>query len=1465
MSADSPASLSTVKRALLEIRDLRARVAEFERVREPIAIVGLGLRTPGGVTDLDSFAELLWAGRDAITTIPPDRWSLDEWYDEKQDAPGKMTTRFGGFLSDVDSFDAEFFGISPLEAASMDPQQRLVLELAWEALEDAGHAPTSLAGSPTGVYLGIANGDYGRALFAHPEAIDPYFCPGNSFGVASGRLAYVLGLHGPALSIDTACSSSLVAIHLACQGLRLGECDMALAGGVNLILTPELNVNFSKAGMMSRDGRCKTFDAAADGYVRGEGGAILLLRRLRDAQAAGDRVLAVIRGSAVNQDGRSNGLTAPNGPAQEAVLRAALRSAGIHPGQIGYIEAHGTGTSLGDPIEVNALAVVMAEGRDETQPLMLGSVKTNIGHLEAAAGVVGLAKGLLCLQRREVPPNLHLKNPNPYIEWASIPLRVPTNVMPLPAIEGRHLAGVSSFGFSGTNAHVIVEEAPPVEHRQGTHADRPAQMMVVSARDNGALRELSQMYAKYLEVAQPEGAALADTCFTANAGRAHFAHRLAVTGASAGKLAEALVAFDHGRAHPNLVQGEASPKVPRIAFLFPGQGPQYAGMARELYDTAPAFREAFDSCAEALDLPLGRSIRSIVWPAAGETTPLDETAYAQPAMFAVEVALAALWRSWGVEPAAVMGHSFGEYAAACVSGAVRLADAARMVVARGQLVQTLPDDGTMAAIEAPEAAILAAVAERGGRVSIAAVNGPTNNVISGERAVVEAIVAQFAAAGARTKLLRVSHAFHSPLIEPVLNAFEREISNVEFSEPRMTLISNLSGRVADLALIGQAGYWRAHMRDPVRFADSIRALAAQGTTHYIEMSPHPVLLGMGAECVEGGHWLPSIREGKDAWETLLESLQHLYCSGVDVDWHALDRGGHRRRVRLPTYPFRRKRHWLDFAGASQELNSNAVTRWTAITGAVSRQASRGPLDLDVGAFAVKWEALARLTSTYAVKTFRELGLFLNGDERHSLDTVMAAGIAPTYRHLVHRWLQLVEQRGLLRADGRWFVADRPLQEPDLASMWREVEALFVGDQATLAYVRNCATRLTAVLCGRQSPLETLFPDGSFELARRLYEESAPMRYINGLASAAIEALSLTTGRQRALRVLEVGAGTGGTTASLLPSLSSGNARYCFSDVSDVFLSEARIRFGGYDFVEFRRFDLDADFAAQGYLPHSFDLIVAANAAHAMKDLPSAFARLLALLSPGGVVVLVESTEHLAHFDMTTGLIEGWQHFGDNLRSDNPLLKPDAWIAALEHAGFAEAKAWPSEGSAAEAIGQHLIIARAPGDARLGAAEPDPAAVVQAEADKATWNSSVDQSDEWRLRLMDTVPADRLDLLRELVRSAVVRVLRLDGSSPPALHDRLMDLGMDSLMAVQLRSNLDKALGLKRSLPATLMFDYPTVDAIAEYLSARTSGNLPPASQTPNSLPVMERVDEATVAAMSDDEIVRLLDQRLGAP
>lgn len=1458
MHSTGDKSLTPVKRALLEIRQLRSQLAQAEKSRhEPIAIVGMGLRLPGGVHDAESFAQLLWSGGDAVTEIPADRWSLEEFYAADPDAIGKMTTRHGAFLANIDQFDAEFFGISPREAASMDPQQRLMLEVAWEALEDAGHAPSSLDGSRAGVYIGIANNDYGRALFAQPDLIDAYVSTGNAYSVVAGRLSYFLGLHGPSIAIDTACSSSLVALHLACQGLRLGECDLALAGGVNVILTPEMNINFSKARMMAPDGRCKTFDAAADGYVRGEGCAVVVLRRLSDALADGDHILAVVRGSAVNQDGRSGGLTAPNGPAQEAVIRAALEVAEVSPDAVGYIEAHGTGTALGDPIEVGALGAVFAKGHDAARPLVVGSVKSNIGHLEAAAGVAGLIKVVLGLQRREIPPNIHFKTGNPHIDWSHLPITVPTTVMPWQQIDGRRLAGISSFGFSGTNAHVIVEEAPDVKPAPAAASDRPLHVLALSARHEESLTDLARQYEARLA-----GASLAaDVCYTANVGRSHFGRRLAVVAATPGELRDGLKSYISATPNPSVAvaSGDGTAR-PRIAFLFTGQGAQHAGMGRVLYETSPTFRRVLDECAAGLAGHLDRGLLDLMFASDGETSPINETVYAQPVTFAIEAALAALWRSWGIQPSFVLGHSLGEYAAAYVAGMLSLDEALRLVARRGRLTQDLAT-GAMAAVLAPYDVVKAEVERSGGALEVAAYNGPEHYVVSGPRAAVDAAFTRFAAAGVQAKPLRVSYAAHSNLIDPVLPAFEQALGGLEFKPPYVTLISNLTGSPAKFAEIGSSKYWLKQMRAPVQFEKSIKALVAQGVTHFIEIGAHPVLLGMAAECVPGAavEWLPSLRRNRADWFDLLESLQRLYVGGANVDWAGFDRDYSRRRVALPTYPFRRRRHWIDGIGAAR----TAPNREADLAAVLDRQSQLAPIDLNPTSYPAKWDCLARLTDAHAIRTLREAGVFAHTGEKHTLGEILKlAGISGSYQHLVRRWLNRLVQAGVLRADGDFYVADAPLRDPEMSALWREAERLFIDNQPLLAYVRHCGSLVGDVLTGKASPLETLFPNGSFQLAEDLYERSATMRYVNALAASALEAVGKSTPGGRKLRVLEIGAGTGGTTAALLPVLAGDRTDYLFTDVTDHFLHYASERFARHPFVRYGRFDLDQEAVAQGLAPASFDVIVSANAVHASKDLRAALQRLYRLLAPGGVLVLVESTSHFTWFDMSTGLIEGWQHFADSLRGDNPLLAANAWLSALSEAGFSGAGAWPKPGTAADHLGQHVLVARVPGVltmAETGVTHETIASSAQKET------ASADRpAENWKAKVLDALPAERAGLMREFVRTKVMQVLHLDGDNPPGRNDRLMDLGFDSLMAVQLRNLLASGLALERPLPATLMFDYPTIDAIAAYLIGQlVRVDVGDQDAVPATSPLEAPVGEAAVAGMSDAEVEALLLRRLG--
>lgn len=886
---------------------------------EPIAVIGIGCRFPGA-RNPDEFWRLLSEGLDAVSEVPADRWDADAFYDPRPATPGKMNTRWGGFVEGVEQFDPQFFGISPREAVRIDPQQRLLLEVAWEALEHAALAPHSLAGAQAGVFIGISGSDYARLLLRDLDGADVYDGTGNALSIAANRISYLLDLRGPSLAIDTACSSSLVAVHMACQSLKAGESDLALAGGVNLTLLPDVTVNLAQARMMSADGRCKPFDASADGYVRGEGCGVVVLKRLSEAEADGDRVLAVIRGTAVNQDGRSNGLTAPNGPAQQAVLRAALRSAGVEPRQLGYVEAHGSGTSLGDPIEFQALEAVLKDGRTPGDArCVVGSVKTNIGHLEAAAGVAGLIKVVLSLRHAEIPAHLHLHKVNPHIPLEESPLAIVTERTTWPpAADGRRYAGVSSFGFGGTNAHVVLEEAPDLPATAESAAERPLHVLTLSARTESALRESARRYAAQLETYATD--ALANVCHTANVGRAIFDHRLAVIADSTGRAAQELATYASGGESRALLRGHARGGRPKVAFLFSGQGAQYEGMGRELYRTQPTFRRALERCAAILDRRLERPLLSVMFAAEGAPTPLHETAYAQVALFALEFALAELWRSWGVEPDAVMGHSVGEYAAACAAGVFTVEEGLELIVERGRLMQGLTARGAMAVVLGDASRAMSVLEECAGRVSVASVNGPSNIVISGDEAAVRGVRDRLEAEGLTvTTLPNVSRAFHSPLMEPMLGELESAAARLPLAEPRIPLVSNLTGRVVTEGEVVNVEYWRRHAREAVQFAPGIDSLAGMGCEIFVEVGPGKTLVGMGQRCLRGkaATWLHSLQSGQSDWCVLLGSVAELFVRGREIDWEGFDRDYRRRKVSLPTYPFERRRYWIGPSGAPE--------------------------------------------------------------------------------------------------------------------------------------------------------------------------------------------------------------------------------------------------------------------------------------------------------------------------------------------------------------------------------------------------------------------------------------------------------------------------------------------------------------------------------------------------------------------
>ncbi len=1588
--------LSPQRLALLAA-ELQSKLEKAELQKTaPIAVVGLACRFPGGVDSPEAYWELLRAGVDAVTEVPASRWDADAYYDPDPDAPGKMNTRWGGFLEQIDQFDPQFFGISPREAASMDPQQRLLLEVAWEALETAGYAPDQLAGSLTGVFVGLCNNDYGNLMLnGQSDQIDLYLATGGASSVASGRLSYVLGLQGPSISIDTACSSSLVSVHLAVQALRMGECSLALAGGANLILMPQTSITLSKAKMMAADGRCKAFDSRADGFVRGEGCGIVVLKRLDDAARDGDQVLAVIRGSAVNQDGRSNGLTAPNGPAQTAVIRAALADARLEAGDISYIETHGTGTALGDPIEVQALAAALGAGHSRAAPLLIGSVKTNLGHLESAAGIAGLIKLILMTQRGVIPPHLHFIEPNPYIAWGELPVAVSDRLTQWAPAGGRRIGGVSSFGFSGTNAHIIVEQAPP-RRRAAPENERPLHLLALSGRGEGALHQLAGRFEDYL-AASDEPAA--DVCYTANAGRSHQSERLAVVAADAPALRAALAAYRDGQPSDMLFTGQAQ-RDKRIAFLFTGQGAQYVGMGQQLYRTQAVFRAVIDECEELLRPLLDRSLLSVLYPQTGASSPLHDIVYAQPAQFAVQCALVKLWDSWGIRPAAVLGHSIGEYAAAYAAGVFSLADGLKLVTARSRLMGQTPAGEMASVFTTPEHAAQALAPYRG-RVEIAAVNGPEMVVISGESAAVAAVIEDLKREKIRARRLEVSIAAHSPLMEPVLDAFASAAAEVAYALPQVEFVSGLTGAPIEGHEIATAGYWRRHLRQTVLFAPAVTALHASGCRMFLEIGPAPTLISLGQRLEPDGLWLPSLREGHDDWQTLLKSLAALYTRGADVSWAGFDRDYARRRLALPTYPFQRASYWAQQAGPArvqppgaadsvhpllgrpvispalrdvvfeaqlsaawppfldhhriygvvilpspaylemalraaqahfgpgvyqvenfsirdalvlpedklrtvqvilsstgadtaalqvvsldadgwklhatgsirptaaapadvfnparirarcpetvtgteyyarvQQLglefgasfrglqhiwrrdgealgrvelpdelaaqagqfmihpafldacfhllgaplpgdgletaylligmdsfqlyrapgktlwNHTVLTEtangetfagdcylydeagalvaaarglqlkragreallwatqqrpsdlfyevnWVAQPNAGRANALRTPAevaqdvsaaaDFSVQAYADLSAALDRVSVRYIADALRALGWAITPGEHVTAETLAASlGVVERQRPLFARLLVVLAEDGTLTAAAHGgFVVARPpaagALEPDLDAL----SGCFPDYRPLIALVGRCGPALAAVLRGDTDPLHLLFPGGSLADTEALYQSVPTAQFYNSIVRQTLE--SMLAGATGRLRILEIGAGTGGTTASVLPSLPPERTEYVFTDLSPLFLERAQAKFSAYPFVRRALLDIEQDPDAQGFAGQQFDVIVAANVLHATADLARTLAHVRQLLAPGGQVLLIEGTRPQRWVDLTFGLTEGWWRFRDHhRRPDYPLLTRAGWRDLLRAEGFDQLALLPEVDDSSVLAGQAVIVAR----------------------------------------------------------------------------------------------------------------------------------------------------------------------------
>lgn len=1554
---------------------------------EPIAVIGIGCRFPGGAESPALFWKMLCKGIDAVREIPEDRWDIETFYSPDPNMPGKSYSKWGGFIDHIDQFDPSFFGISAREAAYMDPQQRLLLEVSWEAFEDAGQVLNRTVRSDVGVFVGISTNDYAQVQcsFVDKTSHNPHTSTGGAISIAANRISYCFNLSGPSVAIDTACSSSLVAVHLACKSLWNSECSMALAGGVNCLIIPDPFISFCKAGMLSPDGRCWSFDARANGFVRGEGAGMVLLKPLSRALAAGDPIYALVRLTGINQDGRTGGISFPNQQAQIQLLRETYRAAGISPIDVHYVEAHGTGTPAGDPVEANAIGEVLGKDRPPESSCLIGSVKTNIGHLEAAAGIAGFIITALALKHRLIPPTIHFEQPNPLIPFEKLRLRVPTVLEPFPTGNGPATAGVNSFGFGGTNAHIILQEAPELENlsrkKVESSTSKPPYLLPLSAHNEETLKALAQSFENFIE---GDNQALPDLCYTASLRRTHLDQRLSTVFESSEQLLDHLRAFVSGETRAGMHCGRRFSGVrPKLAFVFSGQGPQWWGMGRQLFKEEPVFREVIERCDDLLrrhgDWSLVAELR-----ADEPLSRMNNTAIAQPAIFSLQVALASLWRSWGIEPDTVVGHSVGEVAAAYVSGALTLEDAIRVIFHRGRCMDLASTQGKMLAVGLSALEAEKMLVGYGWQVSLAAINSPSSVTLSGDAEYLRQISEDLNKSKIFNRFLRVSYAFHSVQMDPVRSELLASLRDLKPQISEIPIISTVTGRISDDGCF-DAEYWWKNVRETVRFGPAIDSSIELGCTLFLELSPHPVLANYILETLTArgvkGMVLPSLRRKENERKVMYSSLGALYTAGFDVQWESLyPTGG--RYIGLPIYPWIREKHWHESHEARESrlgkvvhpllghAQKSADPSWLIrldrqrhgylsdhriqgqgvfpaagylemALGAVrafhgsphcvleevefqkalfltketshwqdlqfvlypneamfrvfsSNDATSSPWELNaVGKFHLQQayttqqfesveEALKRCDEEIPVdsyyRRFKTLGLdygksfqgimgirrreneavgeiclsedlqaqrgsyfihpalldacfqvilgalpwddsqeamplllpvyvnrfrfysdpgervwshvriqkanastveadiriydskgrvaievsgfrcqaldaaqgmdlarlddwiyklhwkiesrpgqdeglvksfhippvteiagglktenpwrdrnraFLREIEKLCTGYILRAlgelgwepklfesltvegiieklGISEQYRKLIERYFQIFEQEGVLRKTEKgWQIRKLP-ELVDVQESWKRIFKRFPAWYPHMLLLGRCGLRLPEILRGEVNPLQLLFPEGSLTTAEHFYSDSPAFAYYNSLVRDSIVLALEKLPAERKVRILEIGAGTGGTTSYVLPHLPSDRTRYIFTDVSNMFFNRAEQKFRDYPFVEYKTLDIEKDPEEQGFESHSFDMIVISDVLHATSDLRRSLAHVQKLLASEGLLVLLELVRAERFADMVFGLTEGWWRFQDfDLRPSYPLLSRKRWEELLKETGFSE--------------------------------------------------------------------------------------------------------------------------------------------------------------------------------------------------
>ncbi|AFY80290.1 type I polyketide synthase [Oscillatoria acuminata] len=1387
-----------------------------------IAIIGMTGRFPGAKT-LEEFWDNLRNGVESIAVLSEEELLASSLAAEQVQHPNYVKAK--GVLDDVEWFDASFFGLTPKDAEITDPQHRFFLECAWEALEHSGYNPENYPGL-IGVYAGSGGGLKSylfKNLYLNPQiqtcTSEYQLSIANEKDFLPSKLSYKLKLTGPSVAVQTACSTSLVAVSMACQSLLTYQCDMALAGGVAMTFPQKEGYLYQPGMILSPDGHCRAFDANAKGTVSGNGLGIVVLKRLEEAIADGDFIHAVIRGSAINNDGGLKvGYTAPSIEGQAEAIAQAQAVAEVDPETITYIEAHGTGTPLGDPIEIAALTEVFSRHTDKTGFCAVGSVKTNIGHLDTAAGIAGLIKTVLALKHQQIPPSLHFQQPNPQINFETSPFYVNATLTDWKTNGTPRRAGVSSFGIGGTNAHVILEEAPvrPRQDPGSSGVGLTPHLLLLSAKTPSALNRATANLAAHLR-ANPE-VNLADVAYTLAVGRKAFPYRRRVVAAT---VEEAIARLEAVDSQPVITPVPDKGDRP-VVFLFSGQGTQYIKMAQELYHTQPRFQGEIDRCCQLLQPLIGLDLREILYPpdatVAEATTQLKQTAITQPALFTIEYALAQLWTSWGIQPVAAIGHSIGEYVAACIAGVFSLEDALSLVAKRGQLMQQMPP-GSMVAVPLPESELQPFL---NSDLSLALINGPGNCVVSGPVEAVQRCQQQLSDRAIECRTLHTSHAFHSPMMEPMLPAFTAAVQQVTLNSPKIPYISNVTGTWITPSQATNPDYWAQHLRQTVRFAEGLATLFKQSDWGLLEVGPGRSLTTLAKRHPNKGKdalILSSLRHPQDEQSDLnllFTGLGQLWEAGVAVDWEQFYAGQQRDRLPLPTYPFERQRYWIEPENKAQtqvSIPSPGLTPaiWNAMVQAAQSRSQQGLSEFDNPTYLHKKQQLEALCRAYIHRTVHELGAFQQPTEGYTLSQFLEKfEILPQYQQLWARCLNGLVDQGQLQQQGEQFIQLVPYSPESFQALLAQVRDLWADTPDYLQLVECCGDRYAAILTGTEDPLNLLFTGPNAETLQRVYQNSPESHYYVGIMAATLQALVKSWPSDRTLRILEVGGGTGSATMYLLKELPEDRTSYRFTDVGLLFIKQAEQKFKDYPFVEYQRLDLDQDPMTQGYTPESFDLIIASQVIHATRHLSQTLERVRTLLAPGGFLMMWEGTNPRdLSFDVAFPLLQRIEE--EELRSLYAFLSLDQWQQALAKHGFVQATAAPLS----QSVSEHILIAQTAGLPQSTPVSPHPSSIPMSPNSPRKTDGAI------------LLPRNSLE---EAIASVWQQYL---GIASISIHNDFFELGGDSLVAVQVLSQLREQFHTE--LPNHTLLEAPTIAELAEFMAKLSPTPLEPQSALPSCL------------------------------